>query len=52
MTKAYGTFECVIFLYYILLFFIIFKIANTEKIYFEIYFLKLCLDSLENLRQN
>jgi hypothetical protein len=35
-------------LYYILLFFTMFKIANTEKICF----LKLCLDGLENLRLN
>jgi len=34
--------------YYILLFFTIFKIVNTEKIYF----LKLCLDCLENLKQS
>jgi len=33
------------FLYYVLLFFIIFKIVNTNKIYF----LKLCLHGLENL---
>jgi hypothetical protein len=33
---------------YILLFFTIFKIVNTDKIYF----LKLCLDGLENERQN
>jgi hypothetical protein len=43
-----GTFVYAIFLYYILLFFIIFKIVNIEKIYF----LKLWLDGLENMRQN
>jgi hypothetical protein len=35
-------------LYNILLFFTIFKIVNTDKIYF----LKLYLDSLENMGQN
>jgi hypothetical protein len=43
-----GSFGCAILLYYIILFFTIFKITNTEKIYF----LKLCLDDLENLTQN
>jgi hypothetical protein len=43
-----GSFECTIFLYYIMLFFTIFEIANTE----EICFLKLCFDYLENPRQN
>jgi len=42
-----GSYDCMIFLYCILLFFIIFKIVNVEKIYF----LKLCSDSLENLKQ-
>jgi hypothetical protein len=36
------------FYVYILLFFTIFKSVNTEKIYF----LKLCFNGLENLRQN
>jgi hypothetical protein len=39
---------CVFFIYYILLFYIILKITNTKKIYF----LKLCLDGLQNLKQN
>jgi hypothetical protein len=46
--KAKGLFGCAIFFYYILLFFIMLKIkiTNTEKIYF----LKLCLDGLKNLK--
>jgi hypothetical protein len=36
------------FWYYILLLFTIFKIVNTDKFYS----LKLCLDGLENLKQN
>jgi len=45
-----GSFEYIIFFYYyyIMLFCIIFKIVNTERIYF----LKLYLNGLENLRQN
>jgi hypothetical protein len=35
-------------LYYIILLFTIFKIINSEKIYF----LKLCLDGLQDPRQN
>jgi hypothetical protein len=35
-------------LYYIILFFTIFKILNIEKIYF----LKLYINGLENLKQN
>jgi hypothetical protein len=46
--KCKSKFRCVIFWYYILLLFTIFKIVNTDKIYF----LKLYLDSLENMRQN
>jgi hypothetical protein len=46
--KLLGLFGCAIFLYCIMLFFTIFKIANIEKNCF----LKLCLDGIENLRQN
>jgi hypothetical protein len=43
-----GLFGCAVILHYILLFFIIFKIINIEKICF----LKFCLDDFENLIQN
>jgi hypothetical protein len=46
--EAKGWFGYTIYLYYIILLFIVFKIMNTKKIYF----LKLCLDGLKNLKHN